>query len=229
MATQIPSPEDPLPPVSIFGVRATEEVYVYLSRIAEAMTREFGVPASEAHLRVDRHFRPYDREFVEEDDLDALFRYDAEYWAGTIYFRPDSWRQDHAADWSRLRPRTLPEPGDPAFGGLALGDHPPQIVYYVPWDGELDVLASAVAGSRQCTSGRSARLENDRMAISFGPGLTERDEAHVWEVECEPEPDASWQDVSADLRAITFRLRAAGLVCKRVALRGRGGPVEILD
>ncbi|WP_406294751.1 hypothetical protein OG948_07175 [Embleya sp. NBC_00888] len=237
METRIPSSENPLPPTPGFGVRGTDEVYEYLSRIVEAMSREFGIPASEAHIRVDRHFRPYRWDFTDEDNERFLFEYGAEDWAGRIYFEVDPWRQEHAADWSRLRPRRVPEPGDPAFGGLALGEHPPPIVFHVAWDGELDVLASVVAGSRQVTGGRVARLENDRMTVKIRSGPVDPDRIlsgsdpgeEQWDVSCEPEPDASWQDVSADLRAIMFRLRAAGLVCRRVPVPGRGNPIAILD
>ncbi|MFF7249080.1 hypothetical protein ACFZBU_34825 [Embleya sp. NPDC008237] len=238
MVTRIPSPEDPLPPVPSFGVRAGEKAYEYLSRIVEAMTREFGVPAGEAHIRVDRYFRPYRWDFTDEDDRRSLFEDDPKFWAGTIYFDVDAWRQENAADWSRLRPRRLPEPGDPAFGGLALGEHPPPVVYRVVWDGELDLLASVVAGCRQVTGGRVARLENDRMAVAIRPGPGDPDrllsgaedpDDGLWDVSCTPEPDAPWQDVSADLRAIMFRLRAAGLVCRRVSVPGHGSPIAILD
>ncbi|WP_143657932.1 hypothetical protein [Embleya scabrispora] len=195
----------------------------------DEMVRAFAVSEEEAFLRVDRHMRPYRWDFTEEGDRRFLFEYSEEHWAGEIYLESDPWLQRSADDHSRSRPRPMPEAGDPEFGGLALGDDLAPVEMFVTWDGELDDFASIVAGSRQSTGGRAARIENERVVISIIDELhdTESDRGYV-SMTCRPKHGTSWADLSEDLRAIVYRLHAAGLQYSRVTVADAGGPLRIL-
>ena len=73
------------PMVEFGNIRATDEAFEYIGRIADAMASMFSIPRHEAVSRISLFWDGLT--FLTEHEIVTLLHEDPDYWARTVYYR----------------------------------------------------------------------------------------------------------------------------------------------